>query len=223
MSAPAAAGRSCSSGLGRAPSSGSSTAGIEVPAAGEPVAGGTAKFQKLATRFPNCPTAFSLLYLGSSALPRDLDALLSLARRRGIPVVVNQDGVGYPGWAGHAHGRGQSPAAARPARRDPRAVPERVLPPLGGRVPRPCDGIVGDPLQRGRSRALHACLDRAGRRAGRASRRRSDPGLPLRARACRRCASSSRTSPTRRSSSPAGRRTARAPASASSASAGAST
>jgi glycosyltransferase involved in cell wall biosynthesis len=73
----------------------------QVPADGEPVAGGTAKFQKLGTRFPNHPTAFSLLYLGSSALPRDLDALLSLARRRSIPVVLNQDGVGYPGWAGH--------------------------------------------------------------------------------------------------------------------------
>ena len=26
--------------------------------------------------------------------------LLRLARRRGVPVVVNQDGVAYPGWAG---------------------------------------------------------------------------------------------------------------------------
>jgi glycosyltransferase involved in cell wall biosynthesis len=71
-----------------------------VPAPGEPSAGGTAKFQKLAGRFPNSPTDFSLLYLGSSALPRDLRPLLGLARHRGIPVVLNQDGVGYPGWAG---------------------------------------------------------------------------------------------------------------------------
>jgi glycosyltransferase involved in cell wall biosynthesis len=56
--------------------------------------------QKLAERFPNSPHAFSLLYLGSTWLPRDLGPLLSLARRRGIPVVVNQDGVAYPGWAG---------------------------------------------------------------------------------------------------------------------------
>jgi glycosyltransferase involved in cell wall biosynthesis len=56
--------------------------------------------QKLATRFPNRPRDFSLLYLGSTWLPRDLGPLLALAGRRGIPVVLNQDGVGYPGWAG---------------------------------------------------------------------------------------------------------------------------
>lgn len=71
-----------------------------IPAPGEPVAGGTAKFQRLATRFPNHPTDFSLLYLGSTWLPRDLPALLWDARRRGIPVILNQNGVGYPGWAG---------------------------------------------------------------------------------------------------------------------------
>ena len=73
-----------------------------VPKDGEPVAGGTAKFQRLARRFPNRSTDFNLLYLGSTALPRDLEALLRLARRRGIKVVVNQDGVAYPGWAGEA-------------------------------------------------------------------------------------------------------------------------
>jgi glycosyltransferase involved in cell wall biosynthesis len=71
-----------------------------VPAPGERAAGGTAKMQKLAERFPNSPHAFSLLYLGSTWLPRDLGPLLALAGRRGLPVVVNQDGVGYPGWAG---------------------------------------------------------------------------------------------------------------------------
>ena len=73
-----------------------------VPAAGAPVAGGTAKFQRLASRFPNCPTGFTLLYLGSTWLPRDLRPLLWLAERRGVPVVVNQSGVAYPGWAGEA-------------------------------------------------------------------------------------------------------------------------
>jgi glycosyltransferase involved in cell wall biosynthesis len=71
-----------------------------VPAPGEPVAGGSAKFQRLATRFPNSPSGFDVLYLGSNWLPRDLRPLLTLARRRRIPVVVNQDGVAYPGWAG---------------------------------------------------------------------------------------------------------------------------
>jgi glycosyltransferase involved in cell wall biosynthesis len=71
-----------------------------VPAPGERVAGGTAKFQRLDARFPNSPDDFTMLYLGSTWLPRDLRPLLWLARRRGAPVVVNQDGVGYPGWAG---------------------------------------------------------------------------------------------------------------------------
>src|SRR6266542_1618755 len=82
-----------------------------VPEPGEPVAGGTAKFQKLALRFPNRPTDFSLLYLGSTWLPRDLGPLLRLAGRRGIPVVLNQNGVGYPGWAG-----GETEAFNRPIR-----------------------------------------------------------------------------------------------------------
>jgi glycosyltransferase involved in cell wall biosynthesis len=71
-----------------------------VPGPGEPVAGGTAKFQRLAARFPSSPTDFSLLYLGSTWLPRDLRPLLWLARRRQAPIVVNQSGVAYPGWAG---------------------------------------------------------------------------------------------------------------------------
>jgi glycosyltransferase involved in cell wall biosynthesis len=73
-----------------------------VPAPGEPVAGGSAKFQRLATRFPNHPTDFTLLYLGSTWLPRDAAPLLRLVRRRRIPVVVNQSGVAYPGWSGAA-------------------------------------------------------------------------------------------------------------------------
>jgi glycosyltransferase involved in cell wall biosynthesis len=71
-----------------------------IPAAGEPVAGGTAKLQKLAARWPNAPSDFSLLYLGTTYLPRDLRPLIWIAKRRGAKVVVNQDGVAYPGWAG---------------------------------------------------------------------------------------------------------------------------
>ena len=80
-----------------------------VPAPGERAAGGTAKIQKLAERFPNTPVGFSLLYVGSNWLPRDLGPLLALARRRGIPIVANQDGVGYPGWAGEETHRVNAP------------------------------------------------------------------------------------------------------------------
>jgi glycosyltransferase involved in cell wall biosynthesis len=71
-----------------------------VPAPGERAAGGTAKAQKLAARWPNSPGDFSVLYLGTTWLPRDLGPLLRIARRRGAAIVVNQDGVAYPGWAG---------------------------------------------------------------------------------------------------------------------------
>jgi glycosyltransferase involved in cell wall biosynthesis len=71
-----------------------------IPGPGAAAAGGSAKAQRLETRFPNAPHDFTLLYLGSSWLPRDVGPLLRLAGRRRIPVVVNQDGVGYPGWAG---------------------------------------------------------------------------------------------------------------------------
>jgi glycosyltransferase involved in cell wall biosynthesis len=83
-----------------------------VPEPDAPVAGGSAKFQRLASRFPNRPTDFNVLYLGSTWLPRDLEPLLRLAKHRGIPVVVNQDGVAYPGWAGD-----QTDALNRPLRR----------------------------------------------------------------------------------------------------------
>ena len=73
-----------------------------VPEPGDAVAGGSGKFQRLAQRFPNSPDDFSLLYLGSTWLPRDLRPLLWLARRRSAPIVVNQSGVAYPGWAGAA-------------------------------------------------------------------------------------------------------------------------
>ena len=71
-----------------------------IPGPGEPVAGGTAKLQKLAGRWPNSPTDFSVLYLGTTYIPRDVRPLLWIAKRRGARIVVNQDGVAYPGWAG---------------------------------------------------------------------------------------------------------------------------
>ena len=74
--------------------------------------GGTAKFQRLAARFPNSPSDFTVLYLGSTWLPRDLGPLLRLAARRGIAVVVNQVGVGYAAWAG-----ARAEAVNRPLRR----------------------------------------------------------------------------------------------------------
>jgi glycosyltransferase involved in cell wall biosynthesis len=82
-----------------------------VPAPGAAVSGGSAKIQRLATRFPNRPDDFTVAYLGSNWLPRDLGPLLWLLHRRRIPLVVNQDGVGYPAWAGE-----ETDAVNRPLR-----------------------------------------------------------------------------------------------------------
>jgi glycosyltransferase involved in cell wall biosynthesis len=66
-----------------------------VPAAGEPVEGGIVKFQRLQRAFPHRPRDFNLLYLGSSS-----QQVIGLARRRNAPVIVNQNGIAYPAWAG---------------------------------------------------------------------------------------------------------------------------
>jgi glycosyltransferase involved in cell wall biosynthesis len=71
-----------------------------LPAPGEPVEGGMVKFQRLQAFFPNRPRDFNLLYLGSSSLPADEQKVVGLAKRRSAPVLVNQNGVAYPGWAG---------------------------------------------------------------------------------------------------------------------------
>ena len=60
------------------------------------------KFQRLQVAFPHRPRDFNLLYLGSSSLPTDEQTVIGLAQRRGAPVVVNQNGVAYPAWAGSA-------------------------------------------------------------------------------------------------------------------------
>lgn len=71
-----------------------------LPPPGEPVEGGMVKFQRLQVAFPNRPRDFNLLYLGSSSLPTDEQGVIRLAKRRRAPIVLNQNGVGYPGWAG---------------------------------------------------------------------------------------------------------------------------
>ncbi len=71
-----------------------------IPAPGEPVEGGMVKFQRLQEAFPHRPRDFNLLYLGSSSLPADEETVIRLARRRHAPIVVNQNGVAYPAWAG---------------------------------------------------------------------------------------------------------------------------
>ena len=109
-----------------------------IPGPGEPVAGGTAKLQKLAERWPNRPTDFSLLYLGTTYLPRDLRPLVWLARRRRARIVVNQDGVAYPGWAGE-----RTEALNVPLRRAVQAADHVVYQSEFSK--RSSDGFLGEP------------------------------------------------------------------------------
>jgi glycosyltransferase involved in cell wall biosynthesis len=71
-----------------------------LPEPGEPVEGGMVKFQRLQAFFPNRPRDFNVLYLGSSSLPADEQAVIRLALRRRAPILLNQNGVAYRGWAG---------------------------------------------------------------------------------------------------------------------------
>ena len=79
----------------------------------------------------NTPVGFSVLYLGSNWLPRDLGPLLGLARRRGVPFVLNQDGVAYPAWAGEQTEALNAPLRRASAGGGPRRLPERVREALG--------------------------------------------------------------------------------------------
>lgn len=71
-----------------------------LPAPGEVAGGGMIKFQRLQERWPHDPMGFDLLYLGSSTPPWDWRVQLRLAALRGAPVLLNQNGVAYPAWAG---------------------------------------------------------------------------------------------------------------------------
>lgn len=65
-----------------------------------PTRGGRVKLQTLSEVYPNTPSDWNILYLVSSALPDDWWALLFIAKKRGAKVVLNQNGVAYPGWHG---------------------------------------------------------------------------------------------------------------------------
>ena len=71
-----------------------------IPLPDEPASGGIIKCQDLQNTFPNNPVKPNLLYLVSSALPPHLPVLIKAAKRAGVPIVLNQNGVAYPAWHG---------------------------------------------------------------------------------------------------------------------------
>jgi glycosyltransferase involved in cell wall biosynthesis len=71
-----------------------------LPAVDEIAVGGIVKLQGLAREFPNTRFRFNILYLVSSRLPDGAVILARWAARKGARIVVNQNGVAYPGWHG---------------------------------------------------------------------------------------------------------------------------
>ena len=62
--------------------------------------GGAVKLLGLREGFPHDETCFNVLYAVSSAQPAFAEDLVRLCRARDIRFVWNQNGVGYPAWAG---------------------------------------------------------------------------------------------------------------------------
>jgi len=83
-----------------------------LPHADEAAGGGIVKLQSLEERFPNVPARFNVLYLVTSRLPDGAVALARTAQRKGARIVVNQNGVAYPAWAGAEWKRLNAPMAA---------------------------------------------------------------------------------------------------------------
>ena len=69
------------------------------------VSGGRVKLLALEKEFPGSEQEFNILYLVSSALPKAPAAWIDRAHSIGAKVVWNQNGIGYPGWAGTGYER----------------------------------------------------------------------------------------------------------------------
>jgi glycosyltransferase involved in cell wall biosynthesis len=84
----------------------------DLPSRNDEVGGGIIKCQDLADAYPNCFDRCNILYLVSSALPVGVVPMIRNAGRRGVRVVLNQNGVAYPAWHGPGWQRTNAPLAA---------------------------------------------------------------------------------------------------------------
>jgi glycosyltransferase involved in cell wall biosynthesis len=62
------------------------------------VTGGKVKLLYLQEKYPHGDSRYNVLYLVSSALPPYAVILARWVKSKGVKVVLNQNGVGYPGW-----------------------------------------------------------------------------------------------------------------------------
>lgn len=74
--------------------------GQPVPGEHETAVGGIVKLQHLARVFPEAWPRFNVMYLVTSRLPLASVVRADWARRKGARLVINQNGVAYPGWHG---------------------------------------------------------------------------------------------------------------------------
>ena len=71
-----------------------------LPQPGTIVHGGRVKLAHLAEIYPEQKSEFNVLYLVSSALPPFALEWVKACKKAGVKIVWNQNGVGYPAWAG---------------------------------------------------------------------------------------------------------------------------
>lgn len=71
-----------------------------IPTQEDPIHGGIVKLLDLNTLYPNHASGANILYLISSSLPMHATRLVKIARKRGVKIVLNQNGLAYPGWYG---------------------------------------------------------------------------------------------------------------------------
>ena len=76
---------------------------------GRPIHGGAVKLLPLQRAFGGDETECHFLYAVSSSPPRFAEGLFAECRRKGIKIVWNQNGVGYPAWAGGESSRFNEP------------------------------------------------------------------------------------------------------------------
>lgn len=70
--------------------------GRDIPSVTGLVHGGTIKLQRLQEHFPVSKKHCNILYLVSSSQPAYANRLIDLAKKRGVKIVWNQNGVSYP-------------------------------------------------------------------------------------------------------------------------------
>lgn len=83
-----------------------------------PVRGGAVKLLSLRAAMDCSEEQFNILYLVSSAQAEFAEDLVNACRRKGIAFVWNQNGVGYPGWAGREAERHNGPMRSLRAQAD---------------------------------------------------------------------------------------------------------